>query len=193
MEKKVKSSIDTSKYTPKITGEPMSCATYVGNFMKSEPVLLDLQKRLKDATAVCVENKEIPPTPEEVANAYFITEKAKDRFWEYFFANPFNVDMSSLSDSFKYKLEAYFKELRALKSAERFLRDEIVERDEIRSAKHTVAAERLAKDGIFPSFTLARVFVHILAVHEGLDAWDPERDKRVREVLAARAAFDGGR
>ena len=65
--------------------------------------------------------------------------------------------------------------------------DEIRNQDEIRSAIHIVAADQLVKDDMSPNLTLAKILVHLMAVSEGLDKADPDKDKRVLRVLTAQA------
>ncbi|MBI2595503.1 hypothetical protein HYW46_02075 [Candidatus Daviesbacteria bacterium] len=168
---------------------PLNPRQYFSGFLGSSEFL---QKKAERLEQVRLRNPNLDEEDtQDATNAYLRTDEVKDLFWQYFRQNPFKYDPVFFSQDFNFKLNGYFTELKKIRSKERLMRgpqspDEMMEQDELRSAKHTVASQQLLEDGMAPNFTLARLLVHMITVTEDLDKEDPNRDRRVREVLAAR-------
>ncbi|MDO8260987.1 MAG: hypothetical protein Q7T50_05850 [Candidatus Magasanikbacteria bacterium] len=99
-----------------------------------------------------------------------------------FYRNTLDLTYSAefYSTDFNMELNEYFRQTRALRqksNSNRLDSEDIAQLDSDRSQQHDTTATQLVNDGVIPNFRLARVFVHFLAIAEGVDSYDPGRDE----------------
>ena len=131
-------------------------------------------------------------TKPEVEESFFNRsgDTVKEAFWRFYKEHPFEKHEEELSFEFKIKLERYYQQIRKITIAQRMMaysgdQAKLQEDDIQRSIAHSEAAEQLVKEGISPNITLARLIVHFIAIVDGLDSPDPDRDEKRRDAIKA--------
>jgi|SRR3989344_1830137 len=119
---------------------------------------------------------------ELIEKAYLDSDKAKNAFHNFYQKElKIRYNPEKYSTEFKTELSAYFRMTRQNVAKERLMRfdtqDDLMYAEELRMRQHDKAAEQLVADGTIPNFRLARVYVHLLSVSEGIDSYSPERDE----------------
>jgi hypothetical protein len=108
-------------------------------------------------------------TVDEVADSFFNRTEARSTFWRFynefkrkeFGGNNPEFDLDQLPEDFKTSLHNYFDQIRKNESM-----------------LHGEAASLLVKHDVAPTFTFGRILVHLMAVSEGLDQADPDREDK---------------
>ena len=116
-----------------------------------------------------------------IEEAYLKSDVAKNAFYNFYRDNTrIEYNREKYSSEFNVDLSGYFRMTRGNVAKERLQRfdtkEDLLYAETQRVGQHDKAAEQLVTDGTMPNFRLARVYVHFLAVSEGLDSFSPDRD-----------------
>jgi hypothetical protein len=122
-------------------------------------------------------------TVDEVADSFFNRTEARSTFWRFynefkrkeFGGNNPEFDLDQLPEDFKTSLHNYFDQIRKNESLDAL---DKTAGDNQRTMLHGEAASLLVKHDVAPTFTFGRILVHLMAVSEGLDQADPDREDK---------------
>ena len=158
---------------------------YIKQFKESPEINGEIETRFKRGQSL-----DPTLTRMEVEESFFNRsgDTVKEAFWRFYKKHPFEKHEKELSPEFKIKLERYYQQIRKITIAQRRMvysgdQGKLQEDDIQRSIAHSEAAEQLVKEGISPNITLARLIVHFIAITDGLDTPDPDRDEKRREAI----------
>lgn len=170
---------------PEEITKPNKLMEFYHQFRESEAVQNEIGQRIQRAHII-----DSTVTETEVVEAFLNTEKAKSSLWDFYHAHPFVFNPHEVSTDFNSQLQAYYRQLRRMKDPINQIRslgdrDQIINEDRRRSSLHTQAAEQLVKDGVAPNLTIARVLVHFIAIADGMDTPNPDREEKRRRALSS--------